>query len=149
MTKGTDQQGLVRLDEEECWRFLDRHWLGRVGLVHLGEPLVFPVNYAVDGRSIVFRTAPGTKLSLADADGRAVFEVDEASELFETGTSVMVHGAIRHVTDRAVVERLERLPLRTWAPGDRDHFLRVVPEAVSGRMIAPHGVEDGVVADGG
>ena len=33
--------------------------------VRRGRPLIFPVNYVVDGNSIVFRTADGTKLAAA------------------------------------------------------------------------------------
>lgn len=149
MSTGTDAYGLIRLDEDECWEFLARHFLGRVALVHMGQPMVFPVNYALDGTSVVFRTAPGTKLATAAAGHRVAFEVDEASELFETGTSVMVHGTMRQVTDPAERVRLASLPIRVWAPGDRDHFVRVEPSWVSGRRIPMHQLDDGITTDGG
>jgi nitroimidazol reductase NimA-like FMN-containing flavoprotein (pyridoxamine 5'-phosphate oxidase superfamily) len=146
---GRDPIGLLRLGDDECWAFLAKHSLGRVGLIHMGNPLVFPVNYAVDGHSIVFRTAPGTKLAMAANAQLAVFEVDEASELFETGTSVMVHGTMHGVTDPGERARLARMPLRVWAPGERDHFVRVEPKWMSGRSILTHQLDEGLVADGG
>lgn len=140
------QDPIVRLSDEQCWRLLSRHRLGRVAMVHLGQPVVFPVNFVLDGQTVVFRAAPGTKLALARAGARVAFEVDEASELFETGSSVIVHGTLRDVTaDR---DRLDRLPLRTWAAG-RDHFISIEAERVSGRAIAPHLAHDGVLVDGG
>jgi len=148
MSTNVDAQGLIVLDERQCWELLARHFLGRVGLGDADGPLVFPVNYAVDGRSVVFRTAPGTKLAAARTRTPVVFEVDEATELFETGASVMVHGVLVEVTDDAERARLARLPIRTWAPGDRDHLVRVEPHAVSGRRIPLHQYDDGVGADG-
>ena len=144
-----DAQGILRLDEGECWRFLARNWLGRVGVVHLGRPLIFPVGYALDGEAVVFRTAPGTKLSLAGMDAPAVFEVDEASKLFESGTSVMVQGTLHEVIEPGERERLSWLPLRTWAPGDRDHFVRIDAHSVTGRRIGRSDAEEGLHADGG
>jgi len=149
MEDGRDDQGLIQLDEDECWDFLAKHFLGRVALVHMDDPMVFPVNYALDDRTVVFRTAPGTKLAMTGAHRPAAFEVDEANETFETGASVMVHGVLGEVTDRDECERLARLPLRQWAPGARDHFIRIDPRWVSGRRIAPHQQDDGLTADGG
>lgn len=144
-----DAKGIRRLDEAECWRFLARNWLGRVGLVHLDRPMIFPVGYALDGQSIVFRTAPGTKLSLAGVGVPAVFEVDEASTLLESGTSVMVHGTLHEVIEPEQRERLSWLPLRTWAPGDRDHFVRIDAHSVTGRRVGHTHAEGGLDADGG
>lgn len=146
---GYDSHGLVRLDENECWHFLAGHFLGRVGLIHLGHPMIFPVNYALDGRTVVFRTAPGTKVAAAAAGWAGVFEVDEATVLFETGTSVMVHGTLHEVTDPSERTRLRELPLRVWAPGDRDHIVRLEPRWVSGRRIPMHHGDDGLSADAG
>jgi nitroimidazol reductase NimA-like FMN-containing flavoprotein (pyridoxamine 5'-phosphate oxidase superfamily) len=149
MARGNDAYGLIRLDDNECWDFLSRHSLGRVAVITMEHPMVYPVNYALDGRSIVFRTAPGTKLAAA-AEGRpATFEVDEATKLFETGTSVMVHGTLREVADHDDRARLARLPLRVWAPGDRDHFVRIEARWVSGRRIPMPHPDDAVTADGG
>lgn len=144
-----DSQGLLRLNDEECWRFLGKHFLGRVAIVHLGQPMVFPVNYAVDGHAIVFRSAPGTKLAMAALGQDAVFEVDEVFGLFETGTSVMVHGSLHEVTDSDEKARILALPLRPWAPGARDHVLRVHPAWVSGRRIPVNAQFDGLGADAG
>lgn len=134
VTDRFDHLGLVRMDEEACWQFLAQHNLGRVGLVHLASPMIFPVNYALDGQSVVFRTGPGTKLTLAAIGVRVAFEVDEADEAFESGTSVVVHGTLHEITDREELARALDLSLRAWATGDRDHFIRVSAERLTGRQ---------------
>lgn len=139
-----DGCGLIRLDDDECWRFLAKHSIGRVAVVHLGSPMVFPVNYALDGRTVVFRTGPGTKLGMAAAGREAAFEVDDAYDVLETGASVMVHGTLQRVTATDEKARLVKLGLRTWAPGNRDHIVRVSPAWISGRRIPPHSAAEGV-----
>lgn len=140
--------GLECLDEAECWRLLERHGLGRVAIIHFDRPDVHPVNYAVDGRSVVFRSAPGTTLTMSASGATAAFEVDEADALFEHGASVVIHGHLESVVDRDEVECLRRLPLRSWSAG-ADHFVRVVPAWVSGRRLVRSGPSDGLGADGG
>jgi uncharacterized protein len=71
-----------------------------------------------------------------------VFEVDEVFGLLETGTSVMVHGTLAEVTDEAERSALRELPLRPWASGGRDHFVRLTPAWISGRRIAIHDLTD-------
>ena len=134
MTDRFDRLGLVRMDEEACWRFLAQHRLGRAGLVHMASPMVFPVNYVLDGRSVVFRTGPGTKLALSAIGVRVAFEVDEADQAFGSGTSVVVHGTLHEITDPEDLARARALPLRAWATGERDHFIRVSAERVTGRQ---------------
>lgn len=143
-----DALGLIRLTEDECWAVLAAHNIGRLALVQRGRPLVFPVNFALDGRSVVFRTAPGTKLAAAVRNQEVAFEVDEVDSLFETGTSVMIHGQAT-VVPEADREQLADLRLRPWAPGERDEFVRVTPRWVSGRRIRPHHDDDGLGADAG
>lgn len=144
-----DPQGLDRLDEPTCWALLARHRIGRIALVQHQRPVLFPVNYALDGRTIVFRTARGSKLSAAARSAMVAFEVDEVDERFERGTSVIVHGVAGEVTDPAERQRLAGLPIRPWASGDRDHFVRIEPRWVSGRSIPMSSDFDGVGADGG
>ena len=67
---------LEELSESECLRLLRRHSLGRIALVVDEKPQIFPINYALQDRIIVFRTAPGTKLSYAPSSNVA-FEIDE------------------------------------------------------------------------
>lgn len=101
-------------------------------------------------RTVAFlRTAPGTKLATAAAGPVVAFEVDEASELFDAGTSVMVHGTMNEVTDPAERARLAALPIRVWAPGGRDHFVRIEPRWVSGRRIPLHQLDEGTTTDTG
>ncbi len=127
--------GLRRMSADECWDFLARHQLGRVAIVQMGHPMIFPVNYALDERSVVFRSSRGAKLTAGGIGQQAAFEVDEASPRFETGASVVVHGTILEVIDRSERTRLERLDIRPWASGARDHFLRVEMRWISGRAL--------------
>ena len=50
---------LVRLTSTECWDCLGRHGVGRIALPVEPSPAVFPVNYTVEARTIIYRTAPG------------------------------------------------------------------------------------------
>src|SRR4051794_39899927 len=50
------------LDEQECWDLLAEARFGRIAVAAVGDLDVFPINFAVDGTDLVFRTAEGTKL---------------------------------------------------------------------------------------
>ncbi|HSP05094.1 MAG TPA: pyridoxamine 5'-phosphate oxidase family protein [Acidimicrobiales bacterium] len=142
--------GLAHLTEDECWRFVEHRHLGRVGVIEFHRrPLVYPVNYVIHRRSVIFRTTPGTKLVAASLGAHAVIEVDEIDENSHSGTSVMVHGTLHEVTEPAERERLRAVGVHPWAPGDRDHFVRLEPERVSGRRIPPTVPGDGLGADAG
>ena len=47
--------GLAAMQTDECLELLRNHHVGRVSVVVDGQPLIFPVNYAIEGRNVVFR----------------------------------------------------------------------------------------------
>ena len=58
--------------------------------------------------------------------------------------SVIVRGEITEVTDPAELDRLRALPLRAPAPGARDHFVRILPAALTGHQIVAAGYLSGL-----
>jgi nitroimidazol reductase NimA-like FMN-containing flavoprotein (pyridoxamine 5'-phosphate oxidase superfamily) len=111
--------------------------VGRLAVVIGGEPHVIPLNYAVDGEGvIVFRTAEltaATEVALA----KVAFEVDEIDVERHQGWSVAVHGYGRGITDAIdpESERLRQLPVRPWAPGQRDQWFKITPKEITGRRL--------------
>ncbi len=89
--------GLEVLDRDECLRLLGSHPVGRVAVVVDAGPLIFPVNYALDGDSIVFRSDAGSKVSGASSGFPMSFEIDGIDEVLHTGWSVVVNGVGREV----------------------------------------------------
>jgi nitroimidazol reductase NimA-like FMN-containing flavoprotein (pyridoxamine 5'-phosphate oxidase superfamily) len=138
--------GLDELDADECWRLLASQQVGRLAVMVGQYPRVFPVNYAVDGGTIVFRTAPGTKLYALERS-TVTFEVDDVTP---AGWSVMVHGVARELLPERHRELAERSTGggAPWAPGARDHIIRVVPDHVTGRRIRPAELPDAFDARG-
>ena len=63
------------LGREVCLRLLATDEIGRLAVVVANTPLVVPVDYALDGEAVVFRTDPGTKFGKGPRS-RASFEVD-------------------------------------------------------------------------
>jgi hypothetical protein len=93
---------------------------------------MLPVNFAVTGKAIIFRTAPDTLLAVY-ANGQISFEVDHLDEALRAGWSVLVHGRAHKVTDERGVKRLEdRIHLQPWAGGARDVYVRIAPTRISG-----------------
>jgi nitroimidazol reductase NimA-like FMN-containing flavoprotein (pyridoxamine 5'-phosphate oxidase superfamily) len=100
-----------------------------------GEIMMLPVNFAVSGKSIVFRTAPDTLLAVY-ADGRVSFETDHLDEALREGWSVLVHGHAHRITDEREVKKLEAgIRLEPWAAGSRDVYVRIAPTRISGRRV--------------
>ena len=67
--------GLELIDREECLRLLAGEEVGRLAVIVGGEPAIFPVNFVLDGETIVFRTDDGTK-GAGRSSARGCFEVD-------------------------------------------------------------------------
>src|SRR3954452_5292991 len=89
---------LVELGPEECLRLLRTRQVGRVAFVADGQPLILPVNYAVDAATIVFRTDRGTKLAAMPLT-RVAFEADDIDEVGAQGWDVVVQGHADDITD--------------------------------------------------
>lgn len=122
---------LVELTRDECFVLLRTVEIGRVA-VSRGDraPLVIPVNFAVNGEAVVFRTNAGTKLD-AVATGPIAFEADGIDPFRRQGWSVLLEGRA-YVATHWEVGHLDVAP---WAGGRRDHWVRLVPTEVTGRMI--------------
>ena len=131
--------GLERLDRDECLRLLAADEVGRLAIVDFGTPAIFPVNYVMDGDTPVFRSDPGTKLDHGPRS-RACFEVDSFDRETRTGWSVVVFGRLEEVTrfDGRAYHRVHALPIEPWAAGEKSHWMRVLPDRISGRRITPH-----------
>jgi nitroimidazol reductase NimA-like FMN-containing flavoprotein (pyridoxamine 5'-phosphate oxidase superfamily) len=129
--------GLQVIAREDCVRLLATQEVGRLAMVDGGRPHLVPVNYAMDGECVVFRSFPGTKIARLGRSSVA-FEVDELDRTARRGWSVVVHGRAEEVTawdsadTRARVAGLDLLP---WADGDKPHFVRIVPQTITGRRI--------------
>lgn len=62
MASESESGPVAELNLDECWALLASNTLGRIATCAAGKVDIFPVNYYADGSSILFRTAPGTKL---------------------------------------------------------------------------------------
>src|ERR671919_626309 len=124
------------VDRDECLRLLAGEEIGRLAVVAGNAAIVLPVNYALNGDTIVFRTDPGTKLDEGPR-ARASFEIDSFDRDRRTGWSVVATGRLEEVTpyDATIYERVRSLTIDPWADGDKAHWMRLVPDRVSGRQV--------------
>jgi nitroimidazol reductase NimA-like FMN-containing flavoprotein (pyridoxamine 5'-phosphate oxidase superfamily) len=119
------------LSETECWRHLASAQLGRLVTNVDGNPAIFPVNFVVQNRTILFRTAEGTKLVGAAMNNNVLFEADDHN--VAEGWSVIVAGSARSLhTDEDIAEA-ERAQLFSWTATEKSHFIRIRPRNVTGR----------------
>ena len=133
------EASLAILPADECYRLLGTHEVGRIGVNAEHYPLIFPVNYALDGTTIVVRTAPGTKLAAA-SHANVTFEVDDIDRRSRTGWSVLVRGLAEEVGTEHRPELIARTHASgavPWAPGEHGNWLRIIAHHISGRRIVP------------
>ncbi|MDA8371078.1 MAG: pyridoxamine 5'-phosphate oxidase family protein [Nocardiopsaceae bacterium] len=128
---------LYVLDPQECMRLIAPGGVGRIAFMAEGEttPTVLPVNYVVADRTIVFRTAD--QGVIADhVPGEVGFEVDQLDITMSQGWSVLVAGSASLVSDADELADIQATtPVRPWANGERNAYVRITPTSISGRRI--------------
>lgn len=123
------------LDAAECLALIGRSGVGRLAFIGDEGPVIHPVNYLVEGETIVVRTSPYTLLA-RHATQQMAFEVDELEPALRLGWSVLVVGEAAPVDDPDEARALEESGrLRPWASGQRRMFLRLMPTKITGRRI--------------
>ena len=129
MTENTDP--VVVLTEQESREKLASQELGRI-VTHVGDVVdLFPVNYALDGDGILFRTAPGSKLLELTVNADVLFEVDDHSDT--EAWSVIVRGRAEALESDADIQRADAAGLRPWIPTLKRVYVRITPSSISGR----------------
>jgi nitroimidazol reductase NimA-like FMN-containing flavoprotein (pyridoxamine 5'-phosphate oxidase superfamily) len=126
---------IEELDPATCRALLATCSLGRVGLSVDALPVVLPVNYALDGDAIVFRTVRGTKLDAAHRHQVVAFEVDQVDPATGAGWSVLVRGMTAEITDRAELRAAAALDIHPWASPEAERVVRVDLSVVTGRRV--------------
>ncbi len=134
--ESTPKTRVRELSRAESVELLQLHaFVGRIGFLVDGRPLILPVNYLADDDSIVFCTEPGTKLSALGGGAPVVFEVDDSRPLYQAGWSVVVKGTASEITDEDELDALRRGPLHSWATRASEHWVKIAIDEVTGRRI--------------
>ncbi|MGN7200291.1 pyridoxamine 5'-phosphate oxidase family protein [Arthrobacter sp. SAFR-044] len=121
------------LEHHECWALLRTVSVGRLAVLVDGRPDIFPVNFTVDGGTLVFRTSQGTKLSAASGDAPVAVEADGVDPDTGLAWSVVIKGTAALVKSTEEVLETSRLYLFPWQAGRKDAFVRITPDSVTGR----------------
>jgi nitroimidazol reductase NimA-like FMN-containing flavoprotein (pyridoxamine 5'-phosphate oxidase superfamily) len=135
--------GTMILEPRECWALVRRAEVGRLAVAVGGRPDIFPINFAVDRGSVIFRTAEGTKLAAAVLGHGVAFECDGYEPTSGEAWSVVVKGrAIEMATESGLGLYPPRdVPLFPWHAAPKPRFVRIEADEVTGRRF--HVVERG------
>jgi len=143
----SDGSALRHLSRDECLTLMASVPVGRIIYTRQALPDVELVNFALDHGDIVIRTDRSGKLAIAIRSAVVAFEVDQLDLTGESGWSVIAVGPSSEVTDPDELARLRAIGLRSWAPGARDHFIRISTVMLNGRHLDIGNSEPGQQAE--
>jgi nitroimidazol reductase NimA-like FMN-containing flavoprotein (pyridoxamine 5'-phosphate oxidase superfamily) len=126
-----EQDSITVLSDDESWDLLKSAALGRLVTNVGGELEIFPVNFVTQGRTVLFRTAEGTKLFGTVMNDNVLFEVDDHNVV--EGWSVIIRGTARVLTAADEIHEADRAQLLPWIATEKLRFVRITPNEVSGR----------------
>ncbi|TDD61478.1 pyridoxamine 5'-phosphate oxidase family protein [Kribbella antibiotica] len=130
-----DHAGLEILDESDSLKLMQTVPIGRLVFTEGGLPTVRPVNFIVDGETVVFCTADGDKYRAAERGDIVAFEIDDIDAVSQTGWTVTVVGRLSRLTNSEISEVSPALPPHSLMPGWRPHFIRLTIESLRGRRV--------------
>ena len=122
---------ITELTDKDCGDLLASVSLGRLVTTVAGWTEIFPVNFVVQDRTLLFRTAEGTKLLTSVLNEHVVFEADDHN--VAEGWSVVLRGTAHLLSTASEIHRAERAGLYPWIATQKLRFVRVTPETVTGR----------------
>jgi len=122
------------LSRLECLQLLQAHRVGRIAVTHQALPIIIPVNYVVDGNTIVFRTRGDGVLGRACRSAVVAFEIDDIADDGQTGESVLVVGVADVLDDSEQIRALS-IGLESAIADQADQFVRITPGTITGRQV--------------
>lgn len=123
------------VEVDECMRLLGTATIGRLGYLRDGRIEILPMNYRFWEGVVVFRTGWGALIEVVHGQ-RVAFQVDVTRDDSRTGWSVLVQGVAEEIWQVDELQRArDEVDLEPWAPGEKEHWVRVLPNAISGRRI--------------
>jgi hypothetical protein len=123
------------LSRHECRELLSSVGIGRIVFTDRALPAVRPVVFRLDGQDIVIHTVAGSKLATAVSGAVVAFEADEFDAGMRAGWSVTVVGHARAVYAPEEIARMKRLSPAPWTSGDRDYFITIRTEQITGLRV--------------
>jgi Pyridoxamine 5'-phosphate oxidase len=103
----------------------------------------------VDRDTIVFRTDPGSMLTGLLRSPAVCYQVDGIDPADATGWSVLVKGRAVELHNPDELRRVANLPLHYWTLGVKAHWIRIIPDQVTGRRIWSRTTPDASPPTGG
>lgn len=130
------ESDVEELSASACWSLLRTTSVGRLAIMVEDHPDIFPVNFAVDHGTIVFRSRTGTKVFAALADSPLAWEADGYDRETGKAWSVVIKGRAEEV--RRIDDLMDTvdLPLFPWQGGEKSRFIRVIPTVITGRRFS-------------
>ncbi len=128
-----DNDAVTVPSEDESWSLLSSMSLGRLVTILDGELEIFPVNFVTQRRTVLFRTAQGTKLYSAVMGDRVAFEADYHDPSLTYGWSVIIKGRAHLLSANAEILDAEEAPLRPWIATLKPIYVRVIAMEITGR----------------
>ena len=125
-----------QLSADTCWALLRTTTVGRLAVVVGDHPDIFPINYAVDRGTAVFRTGEGSKVAGALSGASVALEADGYDPQTGRAWSVVIKGRARTISEVEDLMDTVDLPLFPWQGGEKDRFIRITPGEVTGRRFA-------------
>ncbi len=127
-----DERAVEEVSESACWELLRTSSVGRLAVWVDDHPDIFPLNYAVDHGTVVFRSRTGTKVSATLTDSPVALESDGYDAEKAEAWSVVIRGNAEEIRGQDLMDTID-LPLFPWQSGDKGRFLRIIPTTVTGR----------------
>ena len=127
---------VTALADDAAWNLLSSVTLGRLVTSFGGKLEIFPVNFVTHKfgtheRSVLFRTAEGTKLFTTVMNDQVLFEADDHTA--DEGWSVIVRGTARMLTTAEEIHEADRAQLMPWVATTKLRYVRITPDEISAR----------------
>lgn len=122
---------VTELTDAQSWDLLSAVSLGRLVTTVSGWTEIFPVNFVVQHKTVLFRTAEGTKLLTSVLNEHVVFEADDHT--VAEGWSVVLRGTAKPLSTTAEIDEAERAGLYPWVATRKLRFVRITPDTLTGR----------------
>ena len=123
------------LTHTECWKILGTSGIGHLALRSYPVGVdIMPINYLIADRQLFFRSAPGTKLEDLVQHPHVAVQVERLDD--GNWFSVVLKGPAQRLASDEDIERSGILDLIPAQRGDKFNYVRVIPDAITGRTFA-------------